>query len=145
MLRNPVSGDFYLRHFETSINDTIMPWHMQYDYVQSERTQQKLNNQPALLNNTEQLHRDLCNTMVNDWQHWHLGNTLHWTPLRDLDILKIIMRLPLLDATRQIVHSKFSQALIERNLPGGARFLSTQKNNGAVLGKLNELFDNKKR
>jgi hypothetical protein len=142
MLRNPVSGDFYLRHFETSVNDTIMPRHMQYDYIQSEITQQKLNNQPALLSNIEQLHQELCNTMLNDWQHWHLGNTLHWTPLRDLDILKIIMRLPLPDVVRQIAHSTFSQSLIERNLPGGTRFLSPQKNSGPALKNLSELFSN---
>ena len=141
MLRNPVSGDFYLRHFETSVNEEITPRHMQHDYVQLEKNQEKLNNQPALLNSIEQLHRELCNIMLNDWQHWHLGNTLHWTPLRDLDVLKIIMRLSLSDAVRQIVHSSFSQSLIERNLPGGTRFLSCQKNSGPAMKNLNELFD----
>ena len=141
MLRNPVSGDFYLRHFETSVNEEITPRHMQHDYVRLEKNQEKLNNQPALLNSIEQLHRELCNIMLNDWQHWHLGNTLHWTPLRDLDVLKIIMRLSLSDAVRQIVHSSFSQSLIERNLPGGTRFLSCQKNSGPAMKNLNELFD----
>jgi hypothetical protein len=141
MLRNPVSGDFYLRHQGTSLNAEILPAHMQHDYVHLEKNQRSLNNQPALLTTKKELHYHLCNAMVNDWQHWHLGNTLHWTPLRDLDILKTIMRLPLNHAIDQITDNKFSQALIERNLPGGSVFLSTQKNTGPVLKNLNGLFD----
>jgi len=142
MLRNPVSGDFYLRHFGTSVNEIIMPHHLHHDYIKLERNQIKLTNQPAPLSTIQDLHYHLCNIMLNDWQHWHLGNTLHWTPLRDLDILKIVMRLPISDAMEQIVNSNFSQTLIERNLPGASRFLSDQKNTGAILKNLNDFFGN---
>jgi hypothetical protein len=143
MLRNPVSADFYLRHSDTTLSQLIHPCHMQHDYVKLEKNQQKLNNQPLLLSSRRDLHRYLCNIMVNDWQHWHLGNTLHWTPLRDLDIFKIIIRLPLKDAVEQIVDNRFSRLLIERNLPGGSRLLSKQKNTGPVLQNLNELFNDR--
>jgi hypothetical protein len=143
MLRNPASGDFYLRHQGTSLNAQIRRTHMQHDYVHLEKNQQSMNNQPAVLPTQKELYRHLCDVMVNDWQHWHLGNTLHWTPLRDLDILKIIMRLPLNHVIDQITDNKFSQSLIERNLPGGSSFLSTQKNTGPVLKNLNGLFDGK--
>jgi hypothetical protein len=141
MLRSPESADFYLRHAGTSLNQSIHPAHMQHDYIKLEKNQQKLNNQPSLLLDQHNLHHHLCNVMVNDWQHWHLGNTLHWTPLRDLAILKIIMRLPLKDAIEQIVDNRFSQLLIERNLPGGSRLLSEQKNTGPTLKNLNDLFE----
>jgi hypothetical protein len=141
MLRGPESADFYLRHFGTSLNESIRTDHMQHDYVKLEKNQQKLNNQPPLLSTPHDLHWHLCNIMVNDWQHWHLGNTLHWTPLRDLDIFKIIMRLPLQDAVEQIVDNKFSRALIERNIPNGSALISTQKNTGPVLKNLNKLFE----
>jgi hypothetical protein len=141
MLRGPESADFYLRHFGTSLNESIRTDHMQHDYVKLEKNQQKLNNQPPLLPTPHDLHWHLCNVMVNDWQHWHLGNTLHWTPLRDLDIFKIIMRLPLQDAVEQIVDNKFSRALIERNIPNGSALISTQKNTGPVLKNLNKLFE----
>jgi hypothetical protein len=139
MLRNPVSGDFYLRHLGTSINAQAQPHHMQYDYIWLDKNQKQLA-QPALLNSTQELHQHLCNIMVNDWQHWHLGNTLHWTPLRDLDIFKIILRLPRDHAIDQIVNNRFSTALIERNLPGGSKLISNQKNTGAQLKNLNRLF-----
>ena len=82
----------------------------------------------------------LCNIVANDWQHWHLGNTLTWTPLRDLEIFKILLRLPLSHAINQIMNSEFSQFLIERNTPGATRFLSDQKNTGSALKNLNRLF-----
>ena len=141
MLRGPESADFYLRHFGTSLNESIRTDHMQHDYIMLEKNQQKLNNQPPLLPSPHDLHWHLCNVMVNDWQHWHLGNTLHWTPLRDLDIFKIIIRLPLQDAVEQIVDNKFSRALIERNIPNGSALISTQKNTGPVLKNLNKLFE----
>jgi hypothetical protein len=143
MLRNPISGDYYLRHQGTCLNHEIQPVHMQHDYVQLEKNQLSLSAVPELQTTQKKLHHHLCNVMVNDWQHWHLGNTLHWTPLRDLDIFKIIMRLPLDHAIDQITDNKFSRALIERNMPGATDFLSVQKNTGPVLKNLARLFDGK--
>jgi hypothetical protein len=50
------------------------------------------------------------------------------------------MRLPLIDAKNQIMDSTFSQALIERNVPGATEFISDQKNAGPALKNLNRLF-----
>ena len=141
MLRNPVTGNQYLQQAGTSIDQLVKPHHMQHDYIKQEKNQQKLKETIQLAGTQEQLHHNLCNIMVNDWQHWHLGNTLHWTPLRDLEILKIIMRLPLDHAAEQILNSGFSTALIERNMPGTSKLISDQKNTGPVLKKLNKLFD----
>jgi hypothetical protein len=141
MLRNPVSGNLYLRHIGKTVNELIQPEHMHYAYVNQEKNQQLLNgNQPPLCDSKQELHYRLCNTVVNDWQHWHLGTTLHWTPLRDLEIFKLILRLPPEYSTAQILNSEFSKALIERNLPGGTKLLSDQKNAGSVLKNLNGLF-----
>ena len=141
MLRNPVTGNQYLQQAGTSIDQLVKPHHMQHDYIKQEKNQQKLKETIQLAGTQEQLHHNLCNIMVNDWQHWHLGNTLHWTPLRDLEILKIIMRLPLDHAAEQILNSGFSTALIERNMPGTSELISDQKNTGPMLKKLNKLFD----
>ena len=82
----------------------------------------------------------ICNILLNDWQHWHLGNTLTWTPLRDLEIIKILLRLPVPHAINQIMDSEFSRCLIERNVTGATRLISDQKNTGPVLKNLNSLF-----
>jgi hypothetical protein len=110
------------------------------DYFDLPKHKKIFDQQTTPIGSRSQLHHDLCNVIVNDWQHWHLGNTLHWTPLRDLEIFKIIMRLPLIDAKNQIMDSTFSQTLIERNVPGATEFISDQKNAGPALKNLNRLF-----
>lgn len=73
---------------------------------------------------------ELCNIVVNDWQHWHLGNTLTWTPLRDLEIFKLMLQLPIDDAITQIMDSKLSKQLIIQNCNGLVDLLNNSKNIG---------------
>lgn len=141
MLRNPVSADFYLRHLGTTINESVHPGHIQYNHIKLQEHQKCIEHQPPLLPSTQKLYHYLCNIMLNDWHHWHLGNTLHWNPLRDLDIAKIIMRLPLKHAINQIVNCEFSIGLIERNIPNGASLVSAKKDSGPTFKNLNRLFD----
>jgi hypothetical protein len=89
----------------------------------------------------QQLHWDLCNNVVNDWQHWHLGQTLTWTPLRDLEIFKLMLRLPADEIVEQTMNSKFSTQLIERNCPGLGSALSYSKNSGNVLSNLIKIYE----
>ena len=84
----------------------------------------------------KELQWSLCNNAVNDWQHWHIGNTLTWTPLRDLDIYKMFLRLEPKDAVGQVMDSFISMGLIERNCPGLSNTISDQKNTGNYLKNL---------
>jgi len=84
---------------------------------------------------------ELCNTVVNDWQHWHLGNTLTWTPFRDLELFKLFLALPYEQALGQIMNSSVSCELIERNVPGLTCVLSSQKNSGNTMRNLRGLLN----
>jgi hypothetical protein len=141
-LRSPTTANLYLRYHETSIPELskLDRPYLHRDYFDLSKHKKIFDQQTTFVGTRSQLHHDLCNIIVNDWQHWHLGNTLHWTPLRDLEIFKILMRLPLIDAKNQIMDSTFSQALIERNVPGATEFISDQKNAGPALKNLNRLF-----
>ena len=143
MLRSPTTANLYLQYHNTSIPELskLDRPYLHRAYFDLPKHQKIFDQQTPPTGSLSQLYHDLCNTVVNDWQHWHLGNTLHWTPLRDLEIFKIIMRLPLIDAKNQIMDSTFSQTLIERNVPGAAEFISDQKNVGPVLKNLNRLFN----
>lgn len=88
----------------------------------------------------ETLFRRLCDTVLNDWQHWHLSNTLTWTPLRDIEIFKLFLRLNLDDALGQIMNSKISIDIIENNCPGLSQVISTQKNTGNLLSNFGRYF-----
>ena len=92
--------------------------------------------QPAPSGTKQQLHWDLCNIVANDWQHWHLGRTRTWTPLRDLELFKLMLRLPQHDAVSQIMNSEISIDIIERNSPGLSQVLSSQKNMHNPLANL---------
>jgi hypothetical protein len=74
--------------------------------------------------------------VLNDCQHWHLGNTLTFTPLRDLALFKLLLRLPFADAVAQIMHSEISLALIERNDPELLKYISPIKNTGETFSNL---------
>ena len=141
-LRSPTTANLYLLNHNTSIPELLQldqPY-LHGDYFSLPKHIKVFDQQVKSTKEVSQLHYELCNIVVNDWQHWHLGNTIHWTPLRDLEIFKIIMRLPLQDAKNQIMNSIFSQSLIERNVPGATEFLSDVKNTGAVLKNLGGLF-----
>lgn len=143
MLRSPTTADLYLRSKNSSIPDLLLarPNSLHHAYFSQTKHQQIFQQYDVMpKNHRPSLIRDLCNIVVNDWQHWHLGNTLTWTPLRDLEIFKILLRLPFEHAVDQIMDSRFSLDLIERNYPGASGFISDQKNTGAVLKNLNRLF-----
>jgi hypothetical protein len=83
---------------------------------------------------------ELCNTVINDWQHWHLGNTLTWTPFRDLELFKLFLALPYEQALSQIMNSAVSRELIDRNVPGLTQVLSDQKNTHNAMRNLRGLL-----
>jgi hypothetical protein len=88
---------------------------------------------------------ELCNIVVNDCQHWHLGNTLMWTPLRDLEIFKLMLQLPIDAAITQIMDSKLSKQLIMQNSDGLVNLLNSSKNAGEPNKNfINFLLDTKK-
>lgn len=140
MLRSPTTADLFLKHHNISIIDLLADpvWAncLHRDYFSREKHIDIFNSQHEQQQSLEQLHWALCNIVVNDWQHWHLGNTLTWTPLRDLEIFKLMLRLPIDAIIGQVMNSDFSVRLIEKNCPGLRNALSDQKNTGNTLANL---------
>jgi hypothetical protein len=133
MLRSPVTADMYLKSHGTGIPDllTTNPDCLHYDYFMLPKHQKVFENTTPARDVQE-----LCNILVNDWQHWHIGNTLTWTLLRDLEVTKLLFRIPLESAVGQILNSDLSKKLIERNIPGATAWISDQKNTGAMRKNL---------
>ena len=135
MLRSPVTANQYLLKHGTSIPQLLAtnPDCLHHAYF-SKHVELFEGQQSATA-------PELCNTVVNDWQHWHLGNTLTWTPLRDLELFKLFLALPYTQAVGQIMNSAVSCELIERNVPGLTRVLSNQKNTGNAMRNLRGLLN----
>jgi hypothetical protein len=133
MLRSPVTANLFLQAREQSIPDLLRKpaWKncLHADYFAQEKHQALFRSQTIdQKKNLRTLNYDLCNINLNDWQHWHLGNTLTWTPLRDLDIFKLMIRLPIDDAVAQIMDSTLSKTLIKQINPKLVNLISDQKN-----------------
>lgn len=141
MLRSPTTSDMLLKFNKTYVVDLLTQpeWQgcLHQKYFQKSANYKIFKEQKIDLGwDREMLLWNMCNIIVNDWQHWHLGNTLTFTPLRDLEIFKILIRLPLDIQLTQIMNSDISKALIERNKPGLSCLISDQKNAGNALANL---------
>jgi hypothetical protein len=141
MLRSPVTIDLFLKLQDRDMIALLNQhrWqgclHHTYFNLPKHRTI-FANDTPMPDWDRKQMLWNLCNILANDWQHWHLGNTLTWTPLRDLEITKLLLRLPVDLALGQIMNSDISCQLIEQNKPGLTSVISDQKNSGNVMKNL---------
>lgn len=139
MLRGPVTTDLFLKYHGITIADLLKEsqWKDCYSsYFMRSSYQEIFSTQKPTSKTTSQLHWDLCNIIVNDWQHWHLGRTLTWTPLRDLEIFKLMLNLSPEEAIPQIMNSQLSIDIIEHNCPGLSAAISKKKNVGNSLANL---------
>lgn len=78
----------------------------------------------------EDLNRQIINMIANDFQHWHLGKTLTWTPLRSLQIAKTLLRLPPDILLGQILNADINRELIKQLHAPSLAQLSQYKNIG---------------
>jgi hypothetical protein len=142
MLRSPVTANQYLLNHGTNIPEQLKlyPDCLHQAHFNKPAQTALFARQAQEFVPSKDLVWDLCNTVVNDWQHWHLGNTLTWTPFRDLELFKLFLALPYEQAVGQIVNSAVSRELIERNVPGLTRALGDQKNSGNTMRNLRSLI-----
>ena len=76
----------------------------------------------------ELLNRQIMNILVNDYQHWHLGNTLTWTPFKDIKIARILLQCPINELIPQFLDGRLSKDLIIDYNPDIIDYLSQYKN-----------------
>lgn len=137
MLRSPVTANLYCIGQNTNIielldNDLYKDC-LHSLYFSMEKHLKIFSNQLTKKNkliktSRKFLNYEICKNVHNDFQHHHIGNTLTFTPLRDIEITKLLLQLPTSSAFDQIMNSKISKKLIERNNPKLLEYLSSKKN-----------------
>ena len=75
-----------------------------------------------------------------DYQHWHMGETLTWTPLNDLTITNIMLNFRYAALRDQFLDAGISKKLIARNNPEHLKLISKLKNVDH-FGHLHKLFE----
>jgi hypothetical protein len=142
--RSPVTVNLWCMYNDIDIFDLLRPGvGILYDYFMLEknqavfRAQQSDRSMDEVMRKTpSEFNRYLCDIIVNDCQHWHLGNTLTFTPLRDLEIFKLFLNLNARDLIPQIFDGEISRSLIARNDLSLLDRMSDVKNVGESLSKL---------
>ena len=86
------------------------------------------------------LHNQVLNVLVNDYQHWHLGKTLTWTPFKDINIARILLRCPINELIPQFLDARLSRDLIIDYNPDIIDYLSQYKNHNSKEN-LSKLFE----
>ena len=74
------------------------------------------------------LNNQIINICSNDHQHWHLGNTMVWTPFKDIELLKISLSMNKKDLTDQILDATLNKTIIKKMYPKALSMISRQKN-----------------
>jgi hypothetical protein len=70
----------------------------------------------------------LLDILVNDHQHWHLGNTLTMTPLGNIKLAAMTLCLPFDDIIDQMANGMINRTLIQRTWPELESLVSAYKN-----------------
>lgn len=72
--------------------------------------------------------RQILHINANDHQHWHLGNTLTWTPFKDLELSRLCMALDAEEFVDHMINATISKKLLCKFDASCVQFLSTYKN-----------------
>jgi len=144
MMRSPTTIDLFLKYHGMTVTDLLAQdsWRqkMQSDYFSQPKHKALFTTTSNSHQTLDQFYWSLCNIVVNDWQHWHLGQTLTWTPLRDLEIFKIMLRVPVSELLPQIFDSELSRCLIHHNRPELTGLLSDKKNTDNYMSNLSDFY-----
>lgn len=76
----------------------------------------------------QDLHEQVITMLLNDHQHWHLGETLTWTPFKNIELVKILLQCSIEELVPQFLDAKLTRDLIADYNPAVLEFLSKYKN-----------------
>jgi len=110
--------DYHWHYFQRSSNTAI--------YRQQEKDHKLLQQ----LGNRRYLTARIINDVANDHQHWHLGNTLTFTPFKDLELLRTVLGMSAADQMAQIRDAQLQKLLVQRLAPDLLPLLQKYKNQG---------------
>ena len=134
MMRNPESAQLFCIHYGKNLIEILNDENSyHYTYFNLPENIKKINeisnsNNKLVKASKKYFINSVCRNLLNDYQHFHLGNTLTYTPLRDLRIAKNILQLNFDDAIGQITDAKLTKDLIAKNNPKLLYYISPQKN-----------------
>ena len=127
MMRGPYTGHKWLAYHNTCYQDELRPEHHHYFYHLRPKNTPYYSESSSGKSKLEVV-REILASNAHDFQHWHLEKTLTFTPFKDLQLTKLLLRLSKNDLMGQILDSEISKELVRRNDPNLLRHLERFKN-----------------
>jgi len=134
MVRNGPTANPVLMHYGMEMNRDCPTSAYHYHFINRPSIQELLAKHLAdeklaeFVKDWKNLVAWILDVHINDHQHWHLGNTLTFTPLKDIELTKIILRMPKDAIVSQIFDAGISKELMKRYHPPMLEYLGTFKN-----------------
>ena len=130
MMRNPTYVNWYLKFYGIDLchsydknPNTYMEGFIKHRYLD------KISNDTISFDSEKKMQYQYLNTMLNDFQMWHLNETITFTPFKNRYIPHLLMSMKPEDALGQVTDALFSKNLIRRNNSKLLLKLSAHKNN----------------
>jgi hypothetical protein len=142
MLRNPQHAYMLAKLNGEDIIETLKanPDLYHSHYYSRSKLKHFYNEADELNLNEEQTKNFILGRNSFDYQHWHIGETLTWTPLNDLTIANIMLNFSYAVLRDQFLDAGISKKLIARNNPEHLKLVSKLKNIDH-FGHLYKLFE----
>lgn len=130
MMRNPTYVNWYLKFYGLDLchsydknPNTYMEGFIKHRYLD------KISNDTMSFDSEKKMQYQYLNTMLSDFQMWHLNETITFTPFKNRYIPHLLMSMKPEDALGQVTDALFSKNLIRRNNSKLLLKLSAHKNN----------------
>jgi len=133
-LRGPSAINMILMNRGKNIAELIKNSDYHYQYFNADKnlkiyTEQQ--NDPKLkiyTKNINHLYKRIVEINLNDYQHWHLGKTITFTPFKDISILTTILSMDNNSLDLQMADAQLQKKLIAKAAPELLKYLMPQKN-----------------
>ena len=126
MMRGPGTSSKLLKSLGYNILDEVKQEHYMYMYLTKPKNVQEINN--SIKHIKKDCYTQCLDLLANDHQHWHLGETLTFTPYKDLKILDLVMQSSPQQILAQAIDASISKQLVQRLDPSKLARLAKYKN-----------------
>jgi hypothetical protein len=125
-MRGPYTMEMMLQAHGTGLSDVLQP--MDYHYKHCQGYLEKGLDVGTIDPDTEKVKDAVMERNINDHQHWHIEQTLHFTPFKDSRILSLITQSSKEQLVLQARDAHINRLLIEKLDPDKLARISAFKN-----------------
>lgn len=142
MLRNPYDAYLILKHYGEDLVSACRQQHYYHNshFLKSKNIAEYIKLTSTSFASDIELKNYVLKRNSVDFQHWHLGNTITFTPFDNLEITNLMLNLSYPALRSQLLDAGISKELIKLNAPELLKYLSDDKNSNNFK-KLAGLFE----